>query len=114
MPFKPCRRLKTETNTDYRRRLEEQEALKPHDREVKVQGNVMTQKYYIENLLPLYVKSIKSIRQIDNKPWLLQEDRDPSYGIRKAGLAREYKNAYNVQNLVHPAQSPDLNPIKGI
>jgi hypothetical protein len=38
----------------------------------------------------------------------------PSHGMRKAGIAREYKNAYNVQNLVHPAQSPDLNPIEGI
>ena len=34
--------------------------------------------------------------------------------MRKAGLAREYKDAHNVQNLVYPAQSPDLNPIKGI
>lgn len=34
--------------------------------------------------------------------------------MRKAGLAQEYKDTYNVQNLVHPAQSPDLNPIEGI
>ena len=34
--------------------------------------------------------------------------------MRKAGLARKYKDAYNVQNLVYPAQSPNLNPIKGI
>jgi hypothetical protein len=74
----------------------------------------MTQKYYVKNLLPLYVKAIESIRKIDDKPWLLQEDGDPSHGIRKAGLAREYKNAHNVQNLIHPAQSPDLNPIEGI
>jgi transposase len=54
------------------------------------------------------------MRKIDDKPWLLQEDGDPSHGIRKAGLAREYKDAHNVQNLIHPAQSPDLNPIEGI
>jgi hypothetical protein len=34
--------------------------------------------------------------------------------MRKAGLARKYKDAHDVQNLVHPAQSPNLNPIKGI
>jgi len=34
--------------------------------------------------------------------------------MRKKGLAQEYKEARNIQNLVHPAQSPDLNPIVGI
>jgi hypothetical protein len=114
MPKKPRRRPTTETDNEYIERLKEWEASKPHDREVKVQGNAMTQKYYVENLLPLYVKAIESMRQIDNKPWLLQEDGDPSHGIRKAGLARECKDAHNIQNLVHPAQSPDLNPIEGI
>ena len=70
---------------------------------MKVQGNAMTQKYYVENLPPLYVNAIKPIREIDDKPWLLQEDGDPSHGMRKAGLAREYKDTYNIQNLAHPA-----------
>lgn len=34
--------------------------------------------------------------------------------MRKRGLAQEYKEAHNIQNLVHPAQSPDINPIEGI
>jgi hypothetical protein len=58
---------------------------------VKVQGNAMTQKYYVENLLLLYVDAVKAMRSIDDKPWLLQEDGDPSHGMRKAGLARQYK-----------------------
>ena len=114
MPPKPRRRPTTETNDEYIERLKEWKASKPHDREVKVQGNAMTQKYYVENLLPLYVEAVKSMRQIDDKPWLLQEDGDPSHGMRKAGLARKYKDRHNIQNLVHPAQSPDLNPIEGI
>ena len=114
MPPKPRRRPKTETAEEYHHRVAEWEAMKPHDREVKVQGNAMTQKYYVENLLPLYVDAIKSMHEIDDKPWFLQEDGDPSHGMRKAGLARKYKDDYNVQNLVHPAQSPDLNPIEGI
>ena len=74
----------------------------------------MTQKYYVDRLLPLYIKAIESMRLIDNKPWLLQEDGDPSHGMRKRGLAQEYKEAHYIQNLVHPAQSPELNPIEGI
>jgi len=46
--------------------------------------------------------------------WYLQEDGDPSHGMRKRGLAEEYKEAYNIKNLKHPAQSPDLNPIEAI
>jgi hypothetical protein len=34
--------------------------------------------------------------------------------MRKIGLAQEYKAAYKIQNLSHPVQSPDLNPIEGI
>ena len=63
----------------------------------------MTQKYYVKRLLPIYCEAIESMRQIDNKPWLLQEDGDPSHSMRKAGLTREYKDAYNVQNLIYPA-----------
>jgi transposase len=44
----------------------------------------------------------------------LQEDNNPSHSICKKGLAQEYKERHNIQNLVHPAQSPNLNPIKGI
>ena len=43
------------------------------------------------------------MREINDKPWLLQEDSDPSHGIRKRGLAQEYKAAHNIQNLIHPA-----------
>jgi transposase len=64
--------------------------------------------------LPIYCKAIKSIYLIDNKLWLLQEDRDPSHGMRKHSLVQEYKEAYNIQNLPYPVQSPNLNPIEGI
>ncbi|PMD15715.1 hypothetical protein NA56DRAFT_329312 [Hyaloscypha hepaticicola] len=74
----------------------------------------MIQKYYVERLLPIYVEVVKSMREIDEKPWLLQEDGDPSHGMRKKGLAQEYKESHNIQNLSYPVQSPDLNPIEGI
>ena len=93
--------------------MAEWEAEKPHKVE-KVQGNAMTQKYYVDRLLPIYVQAIESMREIDDKPWLLQEDGDPSHGMRKYGLAQEYKDAHGIQNLSHPAQSPDCNPIESI
>ena len=77
-------------------------------------GNAMTQKYYVERLLPIYCQAIESMKLIDSKPWLLQEDGDPSHGMRKRGLAQEYKERHNIQNFTHPAQIPDLNPIEGI
>lgn len=113
-PSKPRRRPTTESEEEYKQRIVEWEAEKPHPVEVKVQGNSMTQKYYVERLLPIYCEAVKSMQQIDNKPWLLQEDGDPSHGMRKRGLAQEYKEKHHIQNLIHPAQSPDLNPIEGI
>ena len=74
----------------------------------------MTQKYYVDRLLPIYVQAIKSMQEIDEKPRLLQEDGDPSHGMRSHGLAQEYKDTYNVKNLSHPAQSSDCNLIEGI
>jgi hypothetical protein len=70
-PRKPRRRPITETEEEYHRRLQEWEAGKPYDREVKVKGNSMTQKYYVDRLLPIYCSAIDSMRKIDNKPWFL-------------------------------------------
>jgi hypothetical protein len=67
MPPKPRRRLKTETDKEYTKRLKEWKASKPYNVEIKVQGNTITQKYYIKNLLPMYVDAIKSIRLINDK-----------------------------------------------
>ncbi|KAF2178773.1 hypothetical protein K469DRAFT_598222, partial [Zopfia rhizophila CBS 207.26] len=113
-PLKPHRHLTTKTEEEYHRRVQEWEAGKPYNVEIKVKGNAMTQQYYVDRLLPIYCQAIKSMREIDDKPWLSQEDGDPSHSIRKRGLAQEYKEAYGIQNPAHPTQSPDLNPIEGI
>lgn len=34
--------------------------------------------------------------------------------MRKVGIAKKLKEANWIENLEHPAQSPDLNPIEGI
>ena len=88
-PSKPQRRPKTDTEEEYHCRVQEWEADKPYEVKVTVKGNVMTQKYYVEHLLPIYCQAIESMRQIDDKPWLLQEESDPSHGMRKRGLAQE-------------------------
>jgi hypothetical protein len=67
-PLKPRRRSKTETEEEYRHRVQEWEAGKPHEVEVTVKGNATTQKYYVERLLPIYCQAIDSMRLIDDKP----------------------------------------------
>jgi hypothetical protein len=74
----------------------------------------MTQKYYTERLLPIYIDAVHHGRSFCSESWYLQEDGDPSHGMRKAGLARQLKDLNWLVNIKHPAQSPDLNPIEGI
>ncbi|KAM3066502.1 hypothetical protein ACMFMG_012000 [Clarireedia jacksonii] len=62
MPPNPRRRPTTKTEEEYRHRLVEWEAPKPHARDIKVQDNSMAQKYYIENLIPVYVDAIEKMR----------------------------------------------------
>lgn len=84
---------------------------------MKPKGNVMTQKYYYERLLPVYIQAIKDARNQDSEnsqKWILQEDNDPSHGHKKKGLAHHLKELDSVKTLVHPAQSPDLNPAEGV
>lgn len=42
------------------------------------------------------------------------EDRDPSHSIRKLSLAHKLKKNNWIENVIYPAQSPNLNPIEGI
>lgn len=66
MPPKPRWRPTTETKDEHQARIQEWEATKPHQVEVQVKGNAMTQKYYVERLLPIYTAAINSMRNIDN------------------------------------------------
>jgi hypothetical protein len=71
MPSKPRRRPKAESEDDYQRRLKEWEAQKPHKVEKKVSGNYMTQKYYTERLLPVYINAVQQQRSFDSSSWYL-------------------------------------------
>ena len=111
-PRKP-RHGKNETEEEYRQsdRYKAQEASIP-DVEVKPKGNSMTQKYYTENILPHHIQSIEEARAQGRRP-ILQEDNDPSHGTRSYdNFAARHKRSNNIDPFIHPAQSPDLNPIE--
>jgi hypothetical protein len=114
-PPKP-RRSKYLPEEEYQARIIEWEAQIGHDKEVKPKGNSMTQKYYVECLLPGYIRDLKNLKEQygGGDKWQLQEDGDPSHGKRKEGLATKLKQQEAVKCLTHPAQSPDLNPMEAI
>jgi hypothetical protein len=112
-PPKP-RKSKYQSDEEYNTRVLEWEASLPHEQEVKPKGNAMTQKYYTERLLSIYIDAVNKACLQDPQGWLLQEDNDPSHGTKKEGLAQQLKKANWINNIVHPAQSPDLNPIEAI
>ncbi len=74
----------------------------------------MTQKYYTDNILPVYISAYEELKRKRPGPWKLQEDNNGSHGTRGKGMnvARALKQRRNVNTLVHPAQSRDLNPIE--
>jgi hypothetical protein len=45
----------------YLERLAEWEVLLPHEVNVKLKGNSITQKYYVERLLPVYIAAINRL-----------------------------------------------------
>lgn len=74
----------------------------------------MTQVYYTERLLPVYVREIHDCRIMDDRYCILQEDNDPSHGTRsEINVARTFKAVNWLSTLTHPPQSPDLNPAEG-
>lgn len=103
-PRKPKQRKK-ESEESFQYRLMEWEASLPHEKEVKVKGNSMTQKYYVERLLPIYIDAMNYHKQMNPSQahtYELREDGDPSHGIKRKGLARLLKEEHNVCNFVHP------------
>jgi hypothetical protein len=106
------RTRKWELEEEYKKRVEVWEAELPHQVVVKPKGNAMTQKYYVERLLPIYCNTVIEAKAWKSSPWLLQEDNDPSHGTKKKGLATRYKRDNHIVCIIHPPQSPDLNPIE--
>lgn len=63
----------------------------------------------------MYAKEISDARLIHDRTGILQEDNDNSHGTRlKDNIVVQYKEANWIPTLIHPPQSPDLNPIEGV
>jgi transposase len=75
----------------------------------------MTQKYYAKHILPLHLDEIDRLSSKYGKKFLFQEDNDGSHGTRSyENPPARLKRQRGVQILLHPANSPDLNPIEAI
>ena len=110
------RKRKKETNDEFEARYTEWEAALPPPKDVIVKGNHMTQRYYTTKILPHYIAEFRHWKHKLGKA-LLQEDNDPSHGTRtEHNYCWRYKRKEGILDylIVHPAQSPDLNPIEGI
>ena len=65
----------------------------------------MTQKYYTERLLPVYIQAVQNARFRSSNPWQLQEDNDPSHGNGPRslyGLAAKLKDDNWIDCITHP------------
>ncbi|KAA8574850.1 hypothetical protein EYC84_004094 [Monilinia fructicola] len=112
-PPHPRRRPTRESDEEWAQRLMEWEALKSQVLKVKPKGNAMTQKYYVDKILPHYINVIEELRTTDpTVEWLLMEDGDGSHGFRKYGLAQQLRDAHNIKNLSHPLNHPISIPLR--
>ena len=118
---KPTKPRKHKSQESFNQRIREWEAEQPHDPEIKPKGNSITQAYYTQKLLLVYIRSYQEERVRYGRRTILQEDNDPSYGTRpnktltKKGIqnvAQQLKDDSQIKTLTHPAQSPDLNLIE--
>ena len=65
--------------------------------------------------MPIYIEALQKARlysPYETANWYLQEDGDPSHRHKKNGLAEHLKRENWIDNLAHPPQSPDLNPME--
>jgi hypothetical protein len=75
----------------------------------------MNQIFYTKHILPHHINHIKWLEAKKKHRFWFQEDNDPSHGTRSINnVAARVKRDADIQILLHPAQSPDLNPIESI
>lgn len=107
------RKSKYQTNDQYKQRLIDWEVSLPHDSEMKLKDNFITQIYCTERLLPVYAQKINEARVFVNRRGILQEDKDNSHETRSLdNIVKRFKNANWIETLIHSPQSFDLNSIE--
>lgn len=104
--------MKYELDTAFQERVKVYEDTKAKE-DATPKGNCMTQVFYAKNILPEHIKQIKALEARHKVKYYLQEDGDPSHGIKSPNsLPACLKRNADLLILVHPPQSPDLNPIE--
>jgi hypothetical protein len=73
----------------------------------------MNQEFYTREILPLHIKEIKALQKRHKRRYHLQEDSNSSHGnSSQNNPPARLKRDTDLLILTHPAQSPNLNPIK--
>jgi hypothetical protein len=115
--YKPRQPRKSSVQTleEYQQVIDEWTKEQSAGIEIRPKGNAMTQKFYAENILPQYIEQIQALEAHYKRRFWLQEDGDPSHGNRSSNnLCARLKHDADLQLLIHPPQSPDLNPIESL
>ena len=101
-----------QTDTEYQQMIQDWERSRISV-DVIPKGNAMSQEFYAREILPIHIREIKALEERYHHSFWLQEDNDPSHGNRSTNnLCACLKRDADILILVHPAQSPDLNPIE--
>ncbi|KAF2435218.1 hypothetical protein EJ08DRAFT_656842 [Tothia fuscella] len=115
-PYKPRKPRKSlvQTEEEYTKAIDEF-TRQSAGVEVLPKGNAMTQKFYAEQILPKHIDEIRMLEERYSHRFQLQEDGDPSHGNRsKNNLPAKLKRNSDLLLVIHPPQSPDLNPIEAV
>lgn len=109
------RRIKNQDEEVYIDRLARWEANIPPPIDISASNNLMTQDYYVRNILPVYDRYLRIWSEREGHEYRLQEDNDPSHGTRSEyNVVQDFRRRKGIKSYWHPAQSPDLNPIEGV
>jgi transposase len=115
--YKPSRPRKSSVETDeqHQQAVEQWQQTTEHGAEIKPRGNAMTQIFYAINVLPHHIKHIQWLKEKYKHEIWFQEDGDSSHGHKSPKSApTRLKNDSAINQLAHPPQSPDLNPIESV
>jgi len=110
--IKQPKQLKYELGSTYQERLKVWEDTKAKE-DATPKGNCMSHVFYAKNILPEHIKQIQALEARHKVKYYLQEDGDSSHGINSLNSPPALlKREADLLILIHPAQSPDLNPIE--
>jgi hypothetical protein len=108
------RKKKYKSKEEHHQRVVEWKASLSHDVKIKSKDNSMTQIYYVQRLLSVYLQSYNEARMM-NYNLLLQEDNDNSHDTRsKDNVVQQFKAFNWIITLFHSSQSSNLNSIETV